>query len=178
MKKKNMQLPTAFTQHINCVNAVIETPKGCAAKYNYDAQTQMFRLKKILPAGMVFPFHFGFIPGTMAEDGDPLDVLVLMDEPSWPGCIIECMAIGVLVAEQAQNNKMVRNDRVIATARASSAYNEIEDLSSFNHLTVKEIENFFYSYTRHEKKDFRILEKKDRDFAINLIKKHLINGNN
>ena len=79
-----MKLPSAFTKNKTCINAIIETPKGCAAKYNYDEETQMFKLKKLLPAGMVFPFHFGFIPGTHAEDGDPLDVLVLLDEPSWP----------------------------------------------------------------------------------------------
>jgi len=112
-----MKLPQTFVTNTNNINAVVETPRGCAAKYNYDEETQMFRLKKILPQGLVFPFHFGFIPYTKAEDGDPLDVLILLDEPSWPGCIIECNVIGVLEAEEIKNKKRVRNDRLIAGGR-------------------------------------------------------------
>lgn len=172
-----MQLPPTFSKNKKAVNAVIETPKGCAAKYNYDAETQMFKLKKILPGGMVFPFHFGFIPGTMAEDGDPVDVLVLMDEPSWPGCIIESTVIGVMEAEESENGKTVKNDRVIATAVASERYQKIKKLSSLDHYLAEQIELFFNTYTRLEKKEFKVLSKKDADIAMNLIKKQLVNGN-
>jgi inorganic pyrophosphatase len=173
-----MNLPSTFTTDKNCINAVIETPKGCAAKYNYDEETQMFKLKKILPAGMVFPFHFGFIPYTKAEDGDPLDVLVLLDEPSWPGCIIECTVIGVLEAEEIKNKKRARNDRLIATANASEKYNKIKELSQLDNYLQKEIENFFNTYTNLEKKEFKVLSKKEAEIAIHLIKKQVIHGHN
>lgn len=173
-----MKLPSALTANKNCINAVIETPKGCAAKYNYDEETQLFKLKKILPAGMVFPFHFGFIPYTKAEDGDPLDVLVLLDELSWPGCIIECRVIGVMEAEETTNDKTRRNDRIIATANASDKYRKIKNLSSLDNYLEKEIENFFNTYTNLEKKEFKILSKKDAEIAMNLIKKQLTDGNN
>jgi inorganic pyrophosphatase len=120
----------------------------------------MFKLKKILPEGMVFPFHFGFIPYTKAEDGDPLDVLVLLDELSWPGCIIKCRITGVLEATETKDNKTVRNDRLIATAEASEKYNKIKRLS----LILKKKSKFF--------------SKKDAGTALELIQKQLIHGNN
>ena len=159
-----MKLPSTFSKNEKCINAVIETPKGCAAKYNYDEQTQMFKLKKILPEGMVFPFHFGFIPYTKGEDGDPLDVLVLLDEPAWPGCIIKCKVIGVMEATETQNHKTVRNDRLIATANASERYNKIKNLSSLDDYL--------------EKKEFKILSKKNAGVAMNSIKKQMVHGHN
>jgi inorganic pyrophosphatase len=171
-----MKLPSTFTKDKMCINAIIETPKGCAAKYDYDEEMQMFKLKKLLPKGMSFPFHFGFIPHTKAEDGDPLDVLVLLDEPSWPGCVIECEIIGVMEATETENNKTNRNDRLIATANASEKYNKIKDLSSMDDYLEKEIENFFNTYNNLEKKEFKIISKKGPKVALNLIKKQIING--
>ncbi len=173
-----MKLPSTFTKDKNCIHAIIETPKGSAAKYNYDEETQMFKLKKLLPKGMAFPFHFGFIPHTKAEDGDPLDVLVLLDELSWPGCIIECKIIGVMEATETENNKTNRNDRLIATANASEKYNKIKGLSSMDNYLEKEIENFFNTYNNLEKKEFKIISKKGPEVALNLIKKQIINGHN
>ena len=134
------------------------------------------QLKKLLPKGMSFPFHFGFIPHTKAEDGDPLDVLVLLDELSWPGCVIECKIIGVMEATETENNKTNRNDRLIATANASEKYNKIKDLSSMDDYLEKEIENFFNTYNNLEKKEFKIISKKGPKVALNLIKKQIING--
>ncbi|MGN6532256.1 MAG: inorganic diphosphatase [Ginsengibacter sp.] len=173
-----MKLPSTFTKDKNCIHAIIETPKGCAAKYDYNEETQMFKLKKLLPKGMVFPFHFGFIPHTKAEDGDPLDVLVLLDELSWPGCIIECKIIGVMEATETENNKTNRNDRLIASAIASEKYNKIKDLSTMDNYLEKEIENFFNTYNNLEKKEFKIISKKGPKVALNLIKKQIINGHN
>lgn len=90
-----------------------------------------FRLGKVLPAGAVFPFDFGFIPGTQAADGDPLDVLVLMDEPAFPGCIVEVGLFGVLEAEQIEHRKRVRNDRLIAVAYEAHGYREIKALHTW-----------------------------------------------
>jgi inorganic pyrophosphatase len=136
----------------------------------------MFKLKKLLPKGMSFPFHFGFIPHTKAEDGDPLDVLVLLDELAWPGCVIECKIIGVMEATETENNKTNRNDRLIATAIASEKYNKIKDISSMDEYLEKEIENFFNTYNNLEKKEFKIISKKGPKVALNLIKKQIING--
>ena len=80
------------------IQVVIETPKGSRNKYAFDADLKIFQLKKVLPAGMAFPYDFGFIPSNLADDGDPVDVLVLMDEPAFPGCLLKCRVIGVIVA--------------------------------------------------------------------------------
>ena len=173
-----MRLPATFTGNEKYVNAVIETPRGCGAKYSFDEETQTFQLKKILPQGMVFPFHFGFIPHTKAEDGDPVDVLVLLDEPAWPGCIIPSRIIGVMEATETTGDKTVRNDRLIATANAADKYNSISNLSALDDYLQKEIENFFTTYTNLEKKEFKILSKKDADIAMNIIKKQTVHGDN
>lgn len=173
-----MKLPRTFSRHEKHIHAVIETPKGSASKYSFNEETQMFKLKKVLPKGMVFPFHFGFIPYTKAEDGDPLDVLVLLDELSWPGCIIECTLIGVMEATETKKNKTVRNDRLIATANASDKYNKLKDLTKMDEYLEKEIENFFNTYTNLEKKEFKIISKKGPDAAIKLIKKQMVKEQN
>src|SRR5215218_5291083 len=97
----------------NTIDVVIETPRGCRNKYAYNKKLKAFKLKKILPAGAVFPFDFGFIPDTKSEDGDPLDILVIMDEPAYPGCVVECRIIGALKALQSKKNNMVQNDRLV-----------------------------------------------------------------
>ncbi|HET7898927.1 MAG TPA: inorganic diphosphatase, partial [Flavisolibacter sp.] len=99
----------------NSFDVVIETPKGSRNKYAWNEKKEVFRLKKILPEGAVFPFDFGFFPKTKGEDGDPVDVLVIMDEPAYPGCVIECRIIGALKAKQTEKKKKaVENDRLIA----------------------------------------------------------------
>jgi inorganic pyrophosphatase len=72
------------------LNVIIETPRNSQNKFIYDPELDLFRLKKTLPMGTVFPFDFGFIPNTLAEDGDPMDVLVFMDQHAYPGCLVEC----------------------------------------------------------------------------------------
>ena len=84
------------------LDIIIETPKGSRNKIKYDAKSRKFKLSKILPEGMVFPYDFGFAPSTQAQDGDPLDVLVLTDEPLFPGCMVRCSLIGVIEAKQRE----------------------------------------------------------------------------
>src|SRR5690348_7042755 len=79
---------------------VIETPKGSHNKYNFDEELGLFVLGGVLPEGMSFPYDFGFLPGTLGEDGDPLDVLLLMDQPAFSGCVVPSRLIGVIEAEQ------------------------------------------------------------------------------
>src|SRR6202167_6789836 len=92
------------------IQVVIETPKGSRNKYAFDEEQRVFELKKVLPAGMVFPYDFGFVPCTKAEDGDPTDVLVLMDEPAFPGCVLKCRVIGIIEGDQGNKKMRKRND--------------------------------------------------------------------
>lgn len=82
--------------HAEIIQVIIETPRGCRNKFAFDAEQRIFALSRVLPAGMVFPLDFGFVPGTKAPDGDPLDVLVAMDEPAYPGIAAEARVIGIL----------------------------------------------------------------------------------
>ena len=143
------------------LRAVIETPRGSRNKYSHDSKENLFLLKKVLPAGMSFPYDFGYIPQTKAEDGDPLDVLVLMDEPAFPGCVLQIRLIGLIEAEEKNEGKTVRNDRLIAVAIQSRAHREVKNLSELGDAFVKDLEKFFETYQKLEGKEFRILGRKD-----------------
>src|SRR5271156_283582 len=93
------------------VQVIVETPAGSRNKFAFDPDQSVFALKKVLPAGMVFPYDFGFLPQTLAPDGDPIDVLLLMDESAYPGCLVASRLIGVIEGEQLDGKKKVRNDR-------------------------------------------------------------------
>ena len=143
------------------LRAVIETPRGSRNKYSHDSKENLFLLKKVLPAGMSFPYDFGYIPQTKAEDVDPLDVLVLMDEPAFPGCVLQIRLIGLIEAEEKNEGKTVRNDRLIAVAIQSRGHREVKNLSELGDAFVKDLEKFFETYQKLEGKEFRILGRKD-----------------
>lgn len=154
------------------IEVIIETPKGCRNKYNYDEKRKAFKLKKILPAGAVFPFDFGFIPGTKGEDGDPLDVLVIMDEPAYPGCVVECRIVGALKARQTEKDKKEEeNDRMIAVSVVSNNYSDVKELDDVNKNTLDEIKHFFISYNEQEGKKFEPHGWANSKEAMQLIKK-------
>src|SRR5262245_64573781 len=139
------QLPTRNPDS-GLLNVIVETPKGYRNKYKYDEEHDLWRLSKVLPLGASFPFDFGFLPSTRGEDGDPLDVLVLVDEPTFPGCVVPARLIGVLEAEQIQEGKTVRNDRFVAVVETPynpPAFHTLHELSS---QCLAEIEHFFISY--------------------------------
>jgi len=92
---------------------VVIDPQGSRNKFAFNVDDYILELEKVLPAGMAFPYDFGFVPSTEADDGDPVDVALLMDEPAFPGCVFKCRPIGVIQGEQGDKRK-VRNDRIIA----------------------------------------------------------------
>ena len=92
----------AFDEESGHVNAIIDTPKGSRNKFEYDQKLGIFKLGGALPLGTVFPFDFGYIPSTRAGDGDPLDILILMDDPAFTGCLVPAKLIGVIEAEQTE----------------------------------------------------------------------------
>ena len=155
----------------NTVDIIIETPKGCRNKYAYDEELKKFRLKKILPVGAVFPFDFGFIPDTKGEDGDPLDVLIIMDEAAYPGCVVECKIIGALQATQSEGDVMIRNDRLVAVPMGSHMYKNLDSVKDLNKNILSEIEHFFTSYNRQEGKKFVPEGWADGHDAMKLIEK-------
>jgi inorganic pyrophosphatase len=130
------------------VNAVIEIPKDSVNKYEYDKQLHVFRLDRTLFSPVHYPGDYGFLPCTLGNDGDPLDVLVLVEAPSFPGCLIEVRPIGVLkMVDQGK-----KDEKILAVAESDPLYREVKDYSEvFNH-TVREIEHFFSIYKALEGK--------------------------
>ncbi len=140
------------------VRVIVETPKGSRNKYAFDPRHEIFTLKKVLPAGMFFPYDFGFVPQTQAGDGDPLDVLILMEEPAFPGCMIQCRLIGVIEGEQqGKNGKKERNDRLLAVESGSHFYSEIKHVNELPQQLLREIGEFFVNYHRLDGSRFRVI---------------------
>jgi inorganic pyrophosphatase len=153
------------------LQVLVETPKGSRNKFAFDPEQGIFALKKVLPAGMVFPYDFGFLPQTLAEDGDPIDVLLLMDEPAFSGCAVRARLIGVIEGEQLDGKKTVRNDRLLAVAEANHMYANIKSLSDLPKKFLDELQDFFVNYHNLEGKKYRLLGCKGAGTALSLIKK-------
>ena len=138
------------------LNAVIETPRGSRNKFTFEPESGTFRLGKQLPAGAVFPFDFGFVPSTLADDGDPLDVLVLLETPTFPGCVVRARVVGVIDGEQtSRSGKTAANPRLIAVATKSTEYAAIRRLNELPQSLIDEITHFFVSYNAAAGKTYR-----------------------
>ena len=161
---------SAFDADSRELNVIIETPKGSRNKFNYDEELGLFKLGGVLPAGAVFPFDFGFVPSTLGGDGDPLDVLVLMDEPAFVGCLVTSRLIGVIEAEQTEREgETTRNDRLIAVAADSHSHREVHSLTDVSENLVNEIEHFFVSYNSIKGKEFKPLGRYGPERAERLV---------
>nr|WP_236657615.1 inorganic diphosphatase [Acidisarcina polymorpha] len=151
------------------VQVIVETPRGCRNKFAFDPEQKIFSLKKVLPAGMAFPYDFGFLPKTLAGDGDAIDVLLLMDEPAFTGCLVPARLIGVIEGEQIDGKEKIRNDRLVAVAEMSHEYAHLRKLSQLPKRLLKELEEFFVNYHRLEGKEYRLLGCRGTSVAMNLI---------
>jgi inorganic pyrophosphatase len=155
------------------LQVVIETPKGTRNKFDFDAKAQVFSLGAVLPVGSSFPFDFGFVPRTVADDGDPLDILLLMDEPAFPGCVIEARLIGVIEATQTQKGKKIRNDRLIGVAAESHLHRSLTSIDEVDSRLLDEIEEFFRSYNEMKGAKFKPIGRHGPARAKTLVKKGL-----
>jgi inorganic pyrophosphatase len=154
------------------ITIIIETPKGSKEKFNYDPEKKWFILKKILPMGMLFPFDFGFIPNTKAEDGDPLDVVVMSEINSFTGCVMDCRIVGCITAEQTEQGKTFRNDRLIAIPQASQMFATVNELDDLPQKTLDDLVIFFITYNDLQGKKFRLLQKLNAAEALKLVNQH------
>jgi inorganic pyrophosphatase len=140
------------------IPVVVETPQGARSKVEYDYQIGCLKLTKVLPAGFTFPLNFGSIPGTLADDGDPLDILLFMTDPVPSGTLVEARPIGVMEAEQKEEDgKKERNDRLFGVAVHSTEHRHVGSVSDVEKQTRKELERFFQDYNEEEGKEFRCL---------------------
>jgi inorganic pyrophosphatase len=158
-------------QDHDILRVVVETPKGSRNKYALDAKEKVFVLKKVLPAGMAFPYDFGFVPSTRADDGDPVDVLVLMDEPAFAGCVLQCRVIGIIEGEQGNKRKRERNDRVLAIERHNHSWADITHIDDLGKHFREELEEFFVNYHKLSGEEFRVIAVKGPAAARKSIEK-------
>ncbi len=156
--QNNIDKLTSFDEETEELNVIIDTPKGSRNKYKFNEGLKLFKLSGVLAVGHSFPYDFGFIPQTLGGDGDPLDVLVLMDESAFVGCLIPSRLIGVIEANQTERNgKTTRNDRLIAIASDSHTHSDVKSINDLNKKLVDEIEHFFISYNEIKGKRFEPL---------------------
>jgi inorganic pyrophosphatase len=132
------------------VQVIIETPKGSRNKYAFDPEQTVFALEKVLPAGMTFPYDFGFVPSTRAEDGDP----------ACPGCLLKCRIVGIIEGQQGKKKKGERNDRVIAIEEANHSYAHVRHVKELGKKFVRELEEFFVNYHDLDGEKYRVLDIK------------------
>ena len=152
------------------LHVIIETPKGSPNKFAYDTEQHIFALKTVLPAGMAFPYDFGFVPSTQADDGDAVDVLVLMDEPVFPGVLVTCRAIGVIEGEQVGKKGKVRNDRIVAVEQNTHSWADIRTIDDLGKHFLKELEEFFVDYHRLSNTQYKIIDVRGPNHAMKLVK--------
>ena len=145
--------------------ALIEIPKGCKAKYELDKETGILRLDRVLYTSTVYPANYGFIPRTLAEDGDPLDVLVLCGESIYPMTLVTCYPIGVISMEDSGS----LDEKIIAIPFQDPTYNTYQDISELPNHVASEIRHFFRVYKSLEGKETVVSDVLGREEAIKII---------
>ena len=149
------------------INAVIEIPLQCSSKYEYDKELHVFRLDRNLYSPVHYPGDYGFIPSTLGDDGDPLDVLVLVDTPSFPGCVMEVRPIGALeMIDQGQGD-----EKILCVGAGNPRYNDVSNYQEIYPHILKEITHFFATYKDLEGKRVEVHGWKDADAARELVLK-------
>jgi inorganic pyrophosphatase len=163
-----------FDSKSKLVNIVIEAPKGSRCKYKYDETARIFRVNKLLPLGASFPYNYGYVPATRGQDGDPLDVLVLSDEPFAVGCVVPVRLIGVIEAQQTERSgKTVQNDRLLSVLETQYNPPQFHSIDDVDEQTLAEIEHFFIAFNQIEGRTVHPTGRGGPDRARQLIEQNL-----
>lgn len=147
------------------VNAIIEIPRGSSNKYEYDAELGVFKLDRPLYSPLFYPFDYGWIAGTMSADGDPLDVLVIGSHPTFPGCLVNCRPLGVLMMRDEKG----ADEKILARVVHDPRYHGVRRLAHVSEHILKEVEHFFQVYKTLEEKTVHIGEWRDVEAAQEMI---------
>jgi inorganic pyrophosphatase len=149
--------PSTIPNHLDpekkVCRAVIETPRGSRIKFKYEPASGMFEIAKFLPKGFVFPFEFGFVPATAGDDGDPTDVLVLMDEPAHVGCLLQVRLIGVIELTQTEDGKDTFDPRLVGIPLQSTDYAGVKTLDDLNDELRQQITEYLELYNKNSSSD-------------------------
>ena len=149
------------------INVLIEIPAGSKNKYEFDKDLQAFALDRVLYSSVQYPYDYGFIPNTLADDGDPLDGMVIMDEPTFPGCVIAARPIGMLEMIDGGD----RDEKILCVPDKDPRYTEVKSLQDVAPHRLEEIAEFFKTYKNLQKKVTEILGWKDVDHVMPLVEK-------
>jgi len=141
------------------INVVVESPRGSSVKFKYDPDDEVMTLSRPLPAGLVYPYDWGFVPSTQAPDGDPVDAVILWDASSYPGVVIPCRAIGLIKVEQtnAASKRRERNDRLTMVPIEAPRHRDLTSVFDLPARVRKELEQFFLHAVAFENKAVKIL---------------------
>ena len=151
--------------------AIIETPRGFRNKFDYDRRSNLFKLGGLLPEGMMFPFDFGFVPRTLGDDGDPVDILVLMDAPAHVGCLLEVRIIGIIEARQTEHGKTRTNNRLLGVAVHSYDHEDLKSISEVGETLLSQLEEFFIAYNKQRGKKFKVTGTGGPRKAVSFLQK-------
>jgi inorganic pyrophosphatase len=153
------------------LRVVIETPRGSSAKLDYDPKLKTFTLSKALLAGLTYPYDWGFVPATIAQDDDPIDVMVIHEAATFPGLVLTCKIIGVLQVEQHRKGKRSkRNDRLFAVPRHSPSEKDLDDVRQLSSAKRDELVKFFIATDELKDKRLKILGWKGPKVALRTVK--------
>ena len=153
------------------VYAVVETPRGSHAKLEFDPKLHVFTLSKPLLTGLSYPYDWGFIPSTKADDGDPIDVLIIHEPATYPGLVLCCKPIGILEILQIKNGKKERNDRNFVVPDRTPFEADLTDIRRLPKRAVSELEHFFEATDALEDKKLEFLGWHGPSKALKAIKK-------
>ncbi|NCD68015.1 inorganic diphosphatase [Mucilaginibacter agri] len=157
-------------EHHDIVAVMVESPKGFRQKFDYDEKEERVRLKKVLPAGLIFPFDFGIIPGTKGEDGSPLEIIIVDEHATFPGCLVDCRIVGAIVCEQTEDDgRIMRDDCFLGVPLVSQLFSEVNNLTDLPKEIIDELEHFLNNYNDQAGKHFRITARLDAPEAVQLV---------
>nr|WP_199307240.1 inorganic diphosphatase [Alkalinema sp. FACHB-956] len=147
------------------INVLIEIPAGSKNKYEFDKDLNAFALDRVLYASVMYPYDYGFVPNTLADDGDPLDGMVIMDQPTFPGCVIAARPIGMLEMIDGGD----RDEKILCVPDKDPRYANVKSIKDIPQHRLDEIAEFFQTYKNLEKKSVEILGWKDVDAVMPLV---------
>jgi inorganic pyrophosphatase len=165
-------LPHGLTARGVRVRAIVATPRGSRCKFTIAPALEALELSKRLPNGLCFPLDFGFIPGTRAENGDPLDALILADDPLPVGCVLDVRLIGLLEAEQTADGETYRNDRLLSVAEESLDHAKVRRLADLGAAWLDELAALWVNYNTGRGRRFEPLARRDATAAAALVGRH------
>ena len=165
------QLPHELDRKKRQCRAIIETPKGRRTKFKYENDSGLFSLSKVLPQGFSFPFDFGFVPSTIAEDGDPADVIVLMEEPAHVGCLLQVRLLGAIKIVQTEDGKKTPNDRLVAVPVQSQEFAKVQTLDDLRSNLTEEVADFLALYNKNSDLQDEVTGTCGPEEAMDLLEK-------